>query len=341
MKKYRVNLKSEIRWLLLLLLLDLFFAFLVWLVAPSAFGSVGVIIVLFTALILLAGYWTDHIKQKKQREALQTFLSNPDEEGEQMLLDRLDRSWHPLVRLALTQTRENARLVKKKEVELQNYQEFIEAWTHEIKTPISLATLVLANHKEDMSPYVYRRMEHVRYMIGSDVEKILYYARMQAGHVDYRFEKLDVRECVQQCMEEFYGIFDEKGVELQLDLAPLQIVSDKKILIFMLAQLISNGFKYAATEQPIIRIASWRGVQDDGKIHLSIGDNGTGVPAEDLPFLFDKGFTGSHPDRQNATGMGLYFVKKYAEALSVEVNIGLIATSGKGFEVELVFPNIT
>lgn len=340
MKRPRVNLKSGILWIVLLLLSNLFFAFVVWLTAPDAFESISVMIVLFTAIVVLIGYWVNHNKQKKQMEELQSFLTSLDEESEQILLATLDKSWHPIIKFASSQMREQVQTIKDKQLELQNYQEFIEAWTHEIKIPLSLATLVLENHKEDMSPYVYKRMDHVRYVINSDIEKILYYARLHADHVDYKFEKIILSDCVQECLEVFRGISHEKDIDLQLNLSQLQIVSDKKILIFMISQILSNAFKYTTSENAVINIISWKDTKDNSKIHLAIRDNGKGVPPEDMPFLFDKGFTGRHPERQNATGMGLYFVRKYAKALSIDVNIGSISTSGKGFEIELIFPNV-
>ncbi|MCR6546477.1 sensor histidine kinase [Dehalobacterium formicoaceticum] len=335
-----MSLKAEKQWLVLLLLTDLFFAFLAWLTGADSFGSIIVIIFLFTAFIVLAGYRIDRMKQKKQMEMLQLFLNSPDEEAEQRLLATVDDSWHSIIRMASAQIREQSQTIKDKQLELQNYQEFIEAWTHEIKTPLSLATLILANHREEMSPYVYNRMEHVRSTINNDVERILYYARLQSSHVDYKFMKMNLSDCVQECLEDFRAISDEKKIDVQLNLSSFQIISDKKVLAFMLSQLFSNAFKYTASDNGVVCVVSWSDTQDDGKIHLAVRDNGKGVPPEDMPFLFDKGFTGSHPDRKNATGMGLYLVKKYAEALSVEVNIEPISTSDKGFGIELLFPHV-
>ncbi len=340
MKRPRLNLKSGTPWLILLLATNLFFAFVVWLTAPEAFESMVVMIVLFTVMVVFAGYGINQKKLKKQIEVFGSFLSRLDEETEQIVLTTVDKSWHPIIQIASAQMREQVQMIKDKQFELQNYQEFIEAWAHEIKTPLSLATLVLDNHKEDMSPYVYKRMEHVRYVINGDIEKILYYARLHADHVDYKFEKIAISDCLQESLDYFRAISDEKSIDLQLDVVPLQIVSDKKVLTFMISQFLSNAFKYTASENGIVHIATWEDSQADKKIHLAIRDNGRGVPLEDVPFLFDKGFTGNHPDRQNATGMGLYLVKKYAEALSIEVIIGAISTSGKGFEIELIFPNV-
>lgn len=340
MKRQKMSLKAERHWFILLLLTDLFFIFLTWLIGPDTIGSIILIILLFTAIIFSTGYWIARIKQKKQIEILKLFLNSLDEETEQRLLATVDESWHPTIRIASDQLREQSQTIKDKQLELQNYQEFIEAWTHEIKTPLSLATLVLANHREEMSAYVYNRMEYVRCTINNVVDRILYYARLQVDHVDYKFKKLDLSDCVQECLEDFRAISDEKEINVQLNLSHLQIISDKKVLTFMLSQLFSNAFKYTAPVNGIVHVVSWSDIQDDGKIHLAVRDNGKGVPPEDLPFLFDKGFTGSHPDWQHATGMGLYLVKKYAEALSVEVNIESIWTSGQGFGIELLFPQV-
>lgn len=335
-----MSLKAEKQWLNLLLFTDLFFIFLVWLAGPDTFGGLIVIILLFTAVIVLAGYWLDRIRQKNQMEVLQSFLSSPDEETEQRLFAILDASWHPMIRMASARLREQSQALSDKQLELQSYQEFIEAWTHQIKTPLSLATLILANHREEMSSYVYHRMEHVRCTVNSDVERILYYARLQADHADDQFAKMSLSDCVQECLENFRAISGEKNIDVQLNLKPLQVVSDKKVLAFMLSQLFSNAFKYSAPDNGVVRVVSWPDTADDGKIHLAVRDNGKGVPPEDLPFLFDKGFTGSCPERQNATGMGLYLVKKYAEALSVEVKIEPISISGQGFGIELIFPQV-
>ncbi len=130
MKRQNINLKAKRPWLVLLLLTDLFFAFLAWLTGPDTFGSIVVIILLFTAFIVLAGCWIDQKKRKKLMEALQSFLIDPDEETKQRLMTVADEFWHPMIGTVSEQLREQSQIIKEKRLELQNYQEFIEAWTH-------------------------------------------------------------------------------------------------------------------------------------------------------------------------------------------------------------------
>ena len=141
--------------------------------------------------------------------------------------------------------------------EMQDYQEYIEAWTHEVKTPLSLATLVLNNHREEMSPYVYDRMAHVHHAISGNVDRILYYARLQADHVDYKFERLDLETCVRESLDEFLPIAKERGIDVKTDIASIEVISDRKVLAFMLAQIFSNALKYADQESGRVSVAGW------------------------------------------------------------------------------------
>ena len=332
--------KSISHWLILLLITDLFFLFLTWLANPKLLGSIAVTIILFTVIILMAGYYADFRKHEKVVAAMQAFLSEPEENTQQKLLSITDAKWHPTIHLLYHQMKEHAALINRNQLELKSYQEFIEEWTHEIKTPISLATLVLENHKDEMSPYVYKRMGYVSHLISEDVERILYYARLQAEHADYIFTRILLDEFIHEVVSDFSAIAAERKIKIELHLLQLQVLSDRKVLHFMLSQLLNNALKYAAAEHGVV-IFLMRQDNNSGKIHLAVRDNGNGVPPEDAPFIFDKGFTGNHPNRQSATGMGLYLAKKYAEALSLEIKLEPKNTLSCGFGIELIFPNVT
>jgi signal transduction histidine kinase len=338
MKKTRLRGTSP--WLLLLLLSELFFIFIVWLVSPENFKSVAVCIVLFTCLVYASGVYIEIKRRKKQLELMERFLDINDEESVNILLSAVDKSWHPLIHRTWDMLREKSQAIEEKKLELMDYQEFIEEWTHEIKTPLTVLTLVLENHKDDMSSYVYKRMEHVRGEIVSHLDKILYYARLQSDHVDYRLECISLPSIAEECISKFEPMAKEQNVELKLRLSDLLVICDRRVLTFMLSQLLSNAFKYTSPKDGIVDVSCWEDEQKDGKIYLAVRDNGQGAPEEDIPFLFDKGFTGSCPERQKATGMGLYLVKKYAEALSIDVQIESHEVCGCGFGIELIFPKV-
>lgn len=330
-------LKNAGHWLILLLLTDLTFILLAWLLRPDAMKSICLFIMLFTVLITGAGCFLQFRKQRRVNDAVSRFLDDPSETAKQALAAVCGGSWVRVIETAYRKLQKQNAEINEKQLNLQSYQEYIEAWTHEIKTPMSLMTMVLENHKDEMSPYVSGRMEHARRQISEDVEKILYYARLQTDHVDYNFTRFRLDECAEEEIREFASLAEEKNISIVTDLDHVTVVSDKKTLAFMISQLLSNAVQYAAVKNGKV-IVSVRQDSRDHKIHFCVRDNGKGVPPEDAPFLFDKGFTGNHPDRQKATGMGLYLVKKYAEALSVEVRMEPAAAAGRGFGIELIFP---
>ena len=109
--------------------------------------------------------------------------------------------------------------------------------------------------------------------------------------------------------------------------------SDRRGLCFLLGQVVSNSVKYAL-EKPVL---SFSLESKDTATVLSIRDNGPGVRACDLPYVFEKGFTGdSSHEKNKATGMGLYLAREVAK----DLGLTLTAASGwgAGFEIRVTFP---
>lgn len=303
------------RDLVLLLLTDAVFLFAVWLIRPEAMGAMGVFFGLFTLLILAVGAWLDRRERNRKEQEILRFLQNPEETPA------------PDSPLAPALLRERA-LRKEKALELEDYREYIESWVHEVKTPLSLAVLVLNNHAEELSPYVRARLEYAHHQLGEDVERILYYARLQTDHPDVTFRPFPLHDCVTEVAGEYKAIMEERNIHFSEELERVSVVSDRKIVTFLLNQLFSNAVKYGEREIA----ATLRREGDKAVLHLR--NDGPGAVPEDVPFLFDKGFTGSYPNRQKATGMGLYLVRKYARMLCVDVSLD---GPGPGFGIRLTF----
>ena len=326
--------KSTSHWLVLLLITDLVFVFLTWLLRPEAVGSISVFLLLFTLMITAVGFWLERRRRMKISEAVERFLKLPEDANKAALVEAAGEPWRDAVERIAAVLNGQAEQINEKTMELTAYREYLEAWVHEIKTPLSLSALVLYNHREEMSPYVFGRMQYVQNLLNEDAERILYYARLQAEHTDFRFTRVRLDDCVREVLADYRPMAVERGITVQTELEPLTVVTDQRVLRFMLTQLLSNAMKYADETLGRVSVSVW---QEGDRVVLAVRDNGSGVPPEDAPFLFDKGFTGSHPERQKATGMGLYLVKKYARSLCVEVALEPGSTSGKGFGIALRF----
>ena len=131
MRENRWKIRQELPWIILVAASEGFFTFVLWLTAPDAFGSVAVMAAIFAVLVIASGCIIGKKRQERQMDALQACREELEEAARNCQAQ-----------------------------EMQVYQEYIEAWTHEVKTPLSLATLVLDNHREEMSPYVYDRTLH-------------------------------------------------------------------------------------------------------------------------------------------------------------------------------------
>lgn len=319
-------------WIVLLLSTDAVFIFVTWIIGRETLGYVSMFIFLFTLMVLAVGFFTEIYRQRKDEAALLDFLGELSDQTKETLLQRFDNS--EAIRTLCTQLLSEHALINEKTVELAEYREYIEAWVHEVKTPLSLSTLILGNHRDEMSPYVYTRWNYIQHQLNEDLERILYYARLQAEHPDMKFTRFRLDDCVMEVLDEYRGVSEEKKLSFDLNLEPLEVVSDRKIVSFMLSQLISNAVKYADGHLGKVSFVVRR---DDDKISLGVYNNGEGVPEEDMPFIFDKGFTGSHPNRQKATGMGLYLVRKYAEKVCVKVSLDSDIPYESGFGIELIF----
>jgi len=275
-------------------------------------------------------------KRRKQNEAFYDFLREPSPEHERRLTECIGESHKEEVSRLADKLRVLNDQLEESKLQLINYEEFIESWVHEIKTPISLATFVLQNRKEEMSKLVYRRLEHARISISDDVEHILFYARLQSSHVDYFLERFLLNLCCEDVLLELQALLEEKEIKVISQTEDVKIVSDKRSLQFILTQLFVNAVKYSNREiESIIRLKTGFDSAKN-RYYLRISDNGMGVLDSDLPFIFDKGFTGDNSNRSRSTGIGLCLVKKLCDELKIEIEVE--SEYGNGFEIQLLFP---
>lgn len=333
MKRVIKSLLQYIPWLLLLLGIDLFAALLLWLADVQAFYALLVVIVLVTVLLftLVCGvliHW-----ERKKEQAFLTFLYNPDEYHEELLLETVSVAQREYIRELGKTLRDKQLAYTELQTQLSDYEEYVESWAHETKTPLSLLTLLLDNRRDELSPVVSFKLDYIRNRMQESVGQMLFYARVKSTRKDYLFEHIYIQMCIEDVLDDYRPLLDEKQFQIQFCLSDDTVYTDRRGLYFLLGQIISNSIKYCG-EGPELCFSSF---QRDGCYVLSIKDNGVGVRSCDLPYIFEKGFTGdSGENRKKATGMGLYLAKEIAEGL----NIILSANSewGNGFEMQIAFP---
>lgn len=217
----------------------------------------------------------------------------------------------------------------------QDYKEYIEHWIHEVKLPLTAAKLICENRPSEEN----RRLLLELGKIEKQVDQALFYARMEHAYQDYLIHPVNLREVVLTAIAENKPYFIQKSMQIDLKLkedSPVFVSTDEKWVVFLLNQIFSNCIKYYQKEHPIVHIYLERGCQ---KVSLVVEDNGMGIAKEDLPRVFDKGFTGRNgrAERKKSTGIGLYLCKNLCEKLGIGITC---ESDGSSFtRIRFIFPD--
>lgn len=210
------------------------------------------------------------------------------------------------------------------------YNDYIELWVHEIKTPITALRLILNNHR---TPENILTQDEVSKIEGY-VEQALYYARSNTLNQDYKIETFALDKVVNLAVKSLsLGIIRANG-SIHMENLDLKVTSDSKWIVFILKQLIDNAIKYRSNSLKISFVAK---KLKNGTVIL-ISDNGIGITAADIERIFNRGFTGTNGRSYvKSTGMGLYLCKTLTQKLGLLINAE--SQEEIGTTVKIFFPD--
>lgn len=268
---------------------------------------------LFGAVSFLSFRRKDRILRKVAEEILVTGENLPE------AADRLEEDYLALIRQL---AEENRRLQAQVESSMSDLTEYYTLWVHQIKTPIAAMDLLLQS-----GPGRETELEIELQKIRQYVDMVLQYLRLDSEAKDLVLRRCDLDEAVRQTVRKYAKLFILKKIRLTFRETHLEVLSDEKWLCFLLEQLLSNALKYTPTGGEItISLAE--------EETLVIADTGIGIAPEDLPRVFDKGFTGRNGRLdKKATGIGLYLCRRVAGLLGH--TIAITSQPGKGTQVRL------
>ena len=332
MKHLLSVIRSHLLFLIYVLGADVFFAFLLWVVDSRSFQKISLLLFLFSVLSFLLLCVILSVREDRIERALSEYVREPDETHLDLLLSQLRGGEKSRVDTLcrIISEKENARAVLFTKNE--DYEEYVEAWAHEAKTPIALLTLILDNQREELSPELIYKIEYIRARLSGSVDQMLQYSRIKGGRKDYLLEALPLREVLEEVVEEYRPLLSEKNFTVVNEVEKETIYADKRALTYMLGQIVSNAIKYSSDDPRLC-------FRMEGERRLSIEDNGIGVKKSDLPFIFERGFTGNTGQtRKKATGMGLYLVEKIADDMHFQLNVA--SEIGKGFQIVVQYPDV-
>lgn len=210
---------------------------------------------------------------------------------------------------------------RKKNTDMVDYYSM---WVHQIKTPIAAMNFLLDNEEVDQ-----KNLQQELFKIERYVEMVLTYIRLDSISSDYVITKINLDEVVKDSVKKYATIFINKKIKLNYVSHETMVISDKKWLSFAFEQILGNSVKYSSTGGEI--------TIETCENKLVIEDNGMGIKEEDLPRIFEKGFTGFNGRyEKKSSGLGLYLCKKTLDKLGHHIEIS--SKVGEGTKIEITFP---
>ena len=211
----------------------------------------------------------------------------------------------------------------------REYREYVERWVHEIKAPLTAARLICRELDGDTR----RKLTAELSQIEAHVERALFYARAENPEQDCLFRQIELEKIAAQAIENHRSLLIQNGIRVEMENMNCAVYTDEKWAVFILGQLLQNAARYRGPEPAVTLSAKPLGRQTQLIVH----DNGIGIPAHELPRVFERGFTGSNGRiRGGSTGIGLYLCRKLAVFLELELRMD--SQEGAGTTVTLTFP---
>ena len=208
----------------------------------------------------------------------------------------------------------------------RRYEDMVDyytVWAHQIKTPISSMRLTLQNQDSSTARQLLEELQRIE----GYVEMVLAFLRLDSDSSDYLFREYDLDGIVRGVVRKFSTQFIRRRIALHYEPICLRPLTDEKWLAFVVEQVLSNALKYTPDGGEV-----W--VELEEPATLCIRDNGMGIAPEDLPRIFQKGYTGYNGRvDQKASGLGLYLCRRICTALGHTISAQ--STPGEGTAIRI------
>ena len=326
------------------------------------------------AILLLITVLVGFLRYSSKVKALSNALKRPVEEQAQLpeATDDMEILYH---RLLENQSIARSESESSAAVRQSRMRDYYSMWVHQIKTPISAMKLLLEAERDELGQLmcdeeqgqcriadmngcnisatelniselnasgkqqiVYTELsdnldsfEDELFRIEEYVSMALQYQRVSSTENDFVLEKISLDGVIRDTIKKYAKIMIRRHIGINYSGTKKQVYTDEKWLAFILEQILSNAIKY--TPQGFVTIET---AEEKDRFFITIKDTGIGIKAEDLPRVFEKGYTGynGHADKK-ATGIGLYLCRQMADKLGHTIRME--SELGKGTKVWIGF----
>ncbi len=209
------------------------------------------------------------------------------------------------------------------EAQRQDMLDYYTTWVHQIKTPMAVMKLYLGTESPE-----HRAMGTELFRMEQYVDMVLQYLRLSSGENDLVIREYKLDELIREAVRKYAAQFVLKKLRLTYIPTEISVVTDRKWFGCILEQLLSNAIKYTPAGGSIAIC-----VEEDA---LHISDTGIGIAPEDLPRIFEKGYTGENGRlERTSSGLGLYLAGKAADMLHIPIHVESTVGRGTAFTLHL------
>ena len=207
------------------------------------------------------------------------------------------------------------------------YSEMVDyytVWAHQIKTPIASMKLTLQNEDSALS----RKLSNDLFRVEQYVEMVLTFLRLDSESTDYVIKEYDLDDIIRQSVKKFSGEFIARKLRLLYEPLQVTVITDEKWLCFVIEQVLSNALKYTPSGSISITLKPEK--------KLCITDTGIGIAPQDLPRIFENGYTGCNGRTdKKASGIGLYLCKRICKKLGHDIKAESTVDVGTTITIDL------
>lgn len=325
--------------------------------------------VVLDAILFLITVLAGFLRYCSKVKALSNALKRPVEEQAKLpeATDDVELLYHRLLENQSIARSESESSAAVRQSQMRDYYSM---WVHQIKTQISAMKLLLEAEREELGQLIcdeeqsqcqtadmtggnisaaglndaakqqaaFKELsdnldsfEDELFRIEEYVSMALQYQRVSSTENDFVLEKVSVDGVIRDTIKKYAKIMIRRHIGMNYSGTVQEVYTDGKWLAFILEQLLSNAIKY--TPQGFVKIET---AKKANLFFITIKDTGIGIKAEDLPRVFEKGYTGynGHADKK-ATGIGLYLCRQMADKLGHTIRIE--SEIGKGTKVWIGF----
>ncbi|HBM97811.1 MAG TPA: hypothetical protein DD413_00155 [Ruminococcus sp.] len=307
MKIFGAYIKQKSKILLIILLFCIIFAIVFYLykLPVEAVIYPSLLCILFGTILIVL----DFAKIKRRHKILEKLGNMPS-----AMIDELpsvsninDYGYQRIIR---SLQKEISQLEADSNNRFNDMVDYYTVWAHQIKTPIASMRLTLQNEDTPLS----RKLLSDLFRIEQYVEMIMAFLRLDSTSSDYVFKEHNIDTIIRQAVKKYANEFIDRKISLVYNPINYTVVTDDKWLSFVIEQILSNALKY--TRKGSIKIYM------NENMMLCIEDTGIGIAPEDLPRIFEKGYTGYNGrNDKKASGLGLYLCKRICKNLDTGITV--------------------